>query len=331
MKKICKNCGFENAEKDKFCRKCGTKLDVVKQPAEKKKDDIKQETKEYKKPEPQPRMERIPLPKDDFKISSKMIFGISVVALIISIAAISSAFLVSPSSLSASAVGTSELANNSVTGQKVADGTITDSDIDPLGISRIKANSITGDQIVDYSISLTHLTSNLADMITGIVEIADNSITTEKIKNGTIIEDDLAVDSITSTKIKDGEVQTSDIATDAVTSSKIASEAVGTSELEDDAVTYAKMDIKIRYGQKNDVVHGDTINHNLGAKPTSITVTPRYNLSLSALNEIIIANVYDVTSSSFKIALYVCSNGGTVRKVDGSTLGPEDVDWIAIL
>jgi len=334
MKKICKNCGFENAEKDKFCRKCGTKLDVVKQTVEKKKDEIKEETIEYKEPKPQPRKERASLPKEDFKISSKMIFGISIVAIIISIAAISSAFLVSPSSLGASAVGTSELANNSVTGQKLADGTITDSDIDPLGISRIKANSITGDQIVNYTISLTHLKGNLADMITGMVEIADNSITTEKIKNGTIIEDDLAADSITSTKIKDGEVKSNDIATDAVTSSKIASGAVGTSELEDGSVSYAKMGIKIRYGQEENVVHGTEIDHNLGAKPTTITVTPRYNSSLQTKNAIIIANVYGVDSDSFKVALSICYQDGAVAKivkVDGSTWGAEDIDWVAVL
>ena len=320
MKKSCQNCGFENAEKDKFCRKCGTKLVDIVKPVEKKEDKTQKEDIEYKKPEPQPKTEKVYLKKEDFKISTKMVFGIALVAFILSIAAISSAFLVSPSSLSASAVGTSELANNSVTGQKVADGTITDSDIEPIGISRIKAKSITGAQIVNYTISLTHLTSELADIITGTFDIADNSVTSEKIKNGTITEDDLAGDSVTSTKIKDGEVKSSDIATDAVTSLEIANNAVGTNEIANGAVTYAKMDIKIRYGQERDAIHGTQIEHNLGATPTSITVTPRYNSSLPA-NAIIIANVYDVDSDSFRVAMSVFDAGGNIVKVDGSTWG----------
>ncbi len=329
MKKSCQNCGYENAEKDKFCRKCGTKLVEIKQQVEKKAEPIKQETKEYKKPEPQHRVEKTPIPKEKSEISSKMILGIAIVAFILSIAAISSAFLVAPSSLSASAVGTNALANNSVTSQKVADGTITDSDIDPLGLSRIRAKSITGDQIVDYSISLTHLTSGLADKISGTFDIANDSITSDKIKNGTIITNDLASDSVTSAKIKDGEIKTNDIATDAVTSAEIASGAVGKSELANGAVTYDKMNIKILYGHEPNVIHGQTILHNMGATPTSVIVTPRYNLSLPA-NAIIIVNVYDLNSNSFKVAMSVFDIGGNIVEVDGSTWGAEDIDWMVI-
>ena len=330
MKKSCQNCGFENAEKDKFCRKCGNKIADVKQKVEKKPEQIKQETIEYKRPEPQHRIVHTPPAKEKFEVSSKMVLGIAFVALIISIAAISSAFLVSPSSLAASVVKTEALADDSVTSEKVADGTITDSDINVQGISRIKEKSITGSQIDDYTISFTHLTSDLNDAITQIVNIKDDSVTSEHIKDGTINSEDLAGDSITSSKIKDGEVKSGDIATNAVTSLEIANGSVDTDELADDAVTYDKMNIKIKYGHTNNVKHGDTINHNMGATPTSITVTPRYNSSLSAGNEIIIANVYNLTSNSFKIALYICSDGGAVKKVDGSTYGPEDIDWVAI-
>ncbi len=329
MKKSCKNCGYENAEKDKFCRKCGSKLEEMKKPVEKKGEPILPETKENKKPEPQHQVVKTSIIKEKSEISSKMILGIAFVALIISIAAISSAFLVSPSSISASAVGTSALANNSVTSQKVADGTITDSDINPQGLSRIKAKSITGDQIVNYTISLTHLTGELADKISGTVEITDNSITSEHIKNGTITTIDFASDSVTSTIIKDGEVKTSDIATDAVTSTKIASGAVDTTELANGAVTYDKMDIKLLYGHEPNVIHGQTILHNMGATPTSVIVTPRYNSSLPA-NSIITVNVYDVNSNSFKVAMSVFDGSGNIVEVDGSTWGAEDIDWMVI-
>ncbi|KYK34686.1 MAG: hypothetical protein AYK22_04800 [Thermoplasmatales archaeon SG8-52-3] len=127
MKKSCQNCGYENAEKDKFCRKCGTKLVEIKKIDKEKSEPLEKEPVEYKKPEPINKREKTPILKDNYEIPSKMILGISFVALIISIAAISSAFLVSPSSLSASTVKTEALANDSVTGEKVADGTITDS------------------------------------------------------------------------------------------------------------------------------------------------------------------------------------------------------------
>jgi hypothetical protein len=328
MKKSCQNCGFENAEKDKFCRKCGNKIEDVKQKVEKKPEQIKQETIEYKRPEPQHRIVNTPPAKEKYEMPSKMVLGIAFVALIISIAAISSAFLVSPSSLAASTVKTEALADDSVTSDKVADGTITDSDINVQGISRIKENSITGSQIVDNTISFIHLTSELNEAITQTVNIKDESVTSEHIKNGTISSDDLANNSITSNKIKDGEVKASDIATGAVTSAEIASDAVDTDELADGAVTYDKMNIKIRFGS-DQVKHGDEIDHNLGAVPTSIIVTPRYNSSLPA-NSVIIVNVYDIDSNSFKIAMSVFDGSGDIIEVDGSTWGEEEVDWIAI-
>lgn len=321
MNKICQNCDFENAGKDKFCRKCGTKLDDIKQPVEEKVEHINLTSR------------KISLFKENSKISNKMVLGIAIIAFIISIAAISSALLITPTSLSAAAVGTDELADNSVTGQKVADGTITDADINTLGISRIKAKSVTGEQIFNNTIALIHLTNDLVDTITGAVDIANDSITSEKIKNGTIITNDLADSSITSEKILDGTINSSDIATNAVTSSEIASGAVGTSELTNSAVTYEKMKIKIKYGYEENAYHGKTITHNLGEVPTSIIVTPRYNSSLPT-NATIIANVYSVGSNTFRVALSVCyedvSGTTTISKIDGSTWGGEQIDWIVI-
>lgn len=329
MKKSCQNCGYENTEKDKFCRKCGNKLEAVKKQVEKKDEQKSQETIEYKRPKPKHRIINTPTAKEKYEIPSKMVLGIAFVALIISIAAISSAFLVSPSSLSASIVKTEALADDSVTSEKVADGTITDSDINVQGISRIKEKSITGSQIGDFTISFTHLTSELNDAITQVVNIKDDSVTSEHIKDGTINSDDLASNSITSAKIKDGEVKSSDIATNAVTSLEIANGSVNTSELADGAVTYDKMNIKIRYGHETDVKHGDTIDHNMGAAPTSVIVTPRYNSSLPE-NSTIIVNVYSVNSDSFRVAMSVFDDSGNIVKVDGSTYGPEDIDWVAI-
>ncbi len=346
MNKKCQNCGFENAGKDKFCRKCGTNLVDIEQPVEEKAKTVAQEPEEIIMPDSKRKREKITFSRGGSKISNKMVFGIAAVALILSIAAISSAFLITPTSLSAAAVGTNELADNSVTGQKVADGTITDADINNLGISRIKAKSISGDQILNNTIALSHLTNNLADAITGAVDIANDSITGDKIKNKTITTNDLADDSIISAKIKDGEVKSSDIATDAVgsseiatsavTSSEIASGAVDTSELANSAVTYEKMNIKIKCGLASNVIHGDTISHNLAITPTSIVVTPIYDPLSEGGTVVLHANVYNVTINTFDIALWFEVEGIPplrLEKVDGDSGDPAesvDVYWIAI-
>ena len=346
MNKKCQNCGFENAGKDKFCRKCGTKLIDIEQPIEEKTKPVAQEPEEIIMPESKRKREKITFTKGESKISNKMVFGIAAVALILSITAVSSAFLITSTSLSAAAVGTNELADNSVTGQKVADGTITDSDINNLGISRIKAKSITGDQILNNTIALSHLTNDLADAITGAVDIANDSITSDKIKNKTITTNDLADDSITSAKIKDGEINSGDIATDAVgsseiassavTSSEIASGAVNTNELANGAVTYEKMNIKIKFGLASNVIHGDTVNHNLAITPTSIVVTPIYDPMSEGGTVVLHANVYNVTINTFDIALWFEVEAIPpirLEKVDGDSGDPAesvDVYWIAI-
>jgi uncharacterized Zn finger protein (UPF0148 family) len=346
MNKKCQNCGFENDGKDKFCRKCGTKLVVIEQPVEEKAKPVVQDPEESIMSVSKRKHEKIAFSKGESKISNKMVLGIAVIALILSITAISSAFLISPTSLGNAAVGTNELANNSVTGQKVADGTITDADINALGISRIKAKSIAGDQILNNTIALKHLTNDLADSITGAIDIVNDSITSDKIKNGTITTNDLADNSITSAKIKDGEIKSGDIATDAVvsskiaasavTSSEIASGAVDTSELANGAVTYEKMNIKIKCGLASNLIHGDTISHNLANIPTSIVVTPIYDPISEGGTVVLHANVYNVTINTFDIALWFEVEGIPplrLEKVDGDSGDPAesvDVYWIAI-
>ena len=64
--------------------------------------------------------------------------GTAVLAIVISIIAITSTVLVKPvSTISAGSVSGNELADNSVTSSKVAPNTLTDEDISDNGISRI--------------------------------------------------------------------------------------------------------------------------------------------------------------------------------------------------
>ena len=170
-------------------------------------------------------------------------------------------------------------------------------------------------------------------MITGLAEIANNSITGEKIADETITTADLANDSVTSDKIVNDTITSSDIAAGAVGSSEIATGAVDTDELADDAVTYDKMEIKIKCGLEPNAVHGATITHGLGYTPTSVVVTPVYDYTYEDGDAVIHANVNNVTTNSFDIALWFEVEGTppqTLQKVTASSWQSVDVYWIAI-
>jgi len=164
--------------------------------------------------------------------------GIAVLAIVISIVAITSTVIVKPvSSIGAGAISGNELADNSVTSAKVADGALTDADISDSGISKIADDAIAGDQIASSSITLLHLTSEVIAAMTGVVDIANNSITGAKIVDGTITADDLDDASVTSEKIADGEVKNSDIAANAVGTDELADNVVTSAKIADDTIT----------------------------------------------------------------------------------------------
>jgi hypothetical protein len=231
------------------------------------------------------------------------------------------------------------LADNSITSSKISDGTIIDEDINDAGISKI----------LDGAITMDDLSPTVTNAITGVAEIANNSITSEKIANETITTIDLANDSVTSEKITDGAVKSSDIASSAVGSSKIAPDAVGadkiaagavgTDELSNNAVTYDKMEIKIKCGLATNVIHGSTVTHNLGEIPTSVVVTPVYDPTSEGGTVVLHANVYNISTDSFDVALWFeieypfPFNPIRLEKVDGDPGDPVqsvDVYWIAI-
>jgi len=117
----------------------------------------------------------------------------AVLAIIISIVAITSAVVIKPvSTIGADTIGENELADNSVTSRKVADNTLTDEDIADTGISKIADDSITSDQIVSNSIMLQDLNLEVVTAMTGVADIANDSIASEKIANGTITNEDIS-------------------------------------------------------------------------------------------------------------------------------------------
>ena len=269
---------------------------------------------------------------------------IAIGAVIVSIVAILSAaaaLVIRPTAaIGAGDVGTAELADNSVTGDKIADGTITDADIASEGISRIADNAITEDMlsaealaaienIADNSITSAMVKDGNIDT----VDLADNSVTSEKIADDTIVAEDIATGGVTTDEIADDTITAADIAAGAVTTTEILDGTIATQDIGDSAVTYDKMAIKIKCGLATNVVHGSTINHNLGVVPTSVVATPVWDSSIEAGNAVLHVNVENVTANSFDVALWIEIEGKPpilLDKVDGIAWPPENIYWIAV-
>lgn len=308
MKKHCKNCGNEFFEDINYCTNCGNKLEE-----EKIKPDNKME--EPKKHEP------IRLIKPNFidKIFKPLIliaFFLSIIAIILSVA-------LSQPTLTSGSVGLEELANNAVTSSKIADGTITDDDINNNGISKIATQSISANNIINNAIKMIHLSPEVTNAITCAAEVANNSITSAKIKDYSIDSIDIKNNSITKDKIPADEIGSSEIAEGAVGASEIASESVDTIDIADDAVTYDKMDIKIRYGESF-AKNGSSISHGLGGPPTTVIVTPIYNGG----NFIYQVNINEINSNSFSIELWKINKlNSQISEVTTNI----SVYWVAII
>jgi hypothetical protein len=174
--------------------------------------------------------------------------GIAVLAIVISIVAIASTVVIGPvSTIGASSVGENELKDNSVTGDKVADGALTDADISNIGISKIADDAIAGDQIASDSITLLHFSPEVISAMTGETNITavieDDSITSAKIADGTITDDDIIDSGIS--KIADNVITGGKIASSSITLAHLTSAVIdamtGVSDIADNSITSAKI------------------------------------------------------------------------------------------
>jgi len=325
MKQYCNNCGFENADKNTFCMRCGAKLS---DPKIESREPVAPQPAEINEPIVHHAEKRFAKPGKIVLTSNKNITGLALVAIVLSIVAIIFSAFVSPAiTLGAGSVDTQKLADNSVTSSKIVDGTITDSDISDNGISKIADNSIDSANIIDGSLLMDDLASSTISNLTGLNVIANDSITGNKIANLSITTDDLANGSVTSLKILDGTITAADIGTGAVGSDEIASGAVDNSELASNAVTYDKMSIKITYGKATGVISGSLIPHSIGHTPLCVVVTP-YNSSAPV--NAIHATVYSVDATNFGVYLWYepIGSSGNATAVTSSTA--VDLYWIAV-
>src|SRR5690606_29132428 len=84
-------------------------------------------------------------------------------------------------------------------------------------------------------------TLDVRDLGIGNNELGPDAVTTDKILDGTILEEDIAENAVTSIKIQDGTIITDDIANDAITTIKIEDQNITEDKIADDAVTTSKI------------------------------------------------------------------------------------------
>jgi len=85
--------------------------------------------------------------------------------------------------------------------------------------------------------------TNLLVSGTSSIVPGDNTVTSAKIVNGTIVADDLADDAVTTAKIADDAITSALIADDAIVAAAIADDAVGAAAIADNAVDIARLNV----------------------------------------------------------------------------------------
>jgi len=94
-------------------------------------------------------------------MNEKVIIGLTSIAIILSIVALVSNFVIPTSNISANAIGEKELSDNSVSASQIVDDTITDDEISDLGISNIADNAIFTNKIADHTVTTDKLANDV--------------------------------------------------------------------------------------------------------------------------------------------------------------------------
>jgi hypothetical protein len=146
-------------------------------------------------------------------MNGKISLGVALLALILSIVAITSAYIYTPEmTLPDSSIDKNKIADDSITSEKIIDDTITDEDI--------AEDAITSNHIHSGTILLSDLSSEVIASMSGVVEIPDDSITGEEI----------ADDSISTSHIIDGTITLSDL------SAEVLEDISGVAEIPNDSI-----------------------------------------------------------------------------------------------
>ena len=139
---------------------------------------------------------------------------------------------------------------------------------------------------------------NLADDSVTNSKIADASITSAKIADGSITAGTIADAAITSAKIANGAISSSKMATQSVTSSKLADDSVTNSKIADASITSSKLD--------------SSTNYQTGLSTTTLTTSTGYPL-LAAQN---LSNTNTVGASNTEAPIFIYGKGEMFNGAD---------------
>jgi DNA-binding beta-propeller fold protein YncE len=138
-----------------------------------------------------------------------------------------------------SGITTTQLSDNAITSEKIADGSITGSDIQNSAVdtTQLADNAVTSAKIVDGTIT----GSDINNSAIGTTQLADNAVTSAKIIDGTITGSDIQNSAVDTTQLADNAVTSAKIIDGTITGSDIQNSAVDTTQLADNAITSDKI------------------------------------------------------------------------------------------
>lgn len=168
-------------------------------------------------------------------------------------------------SVSAGAIGTTELANDAVTTAKIQDGAITADKLAPDAIGDIS--------LEDGSVT----TAKLANSAVTAEKLAAGAFTTPKIADNAVTNAKMASSSVSTANIIDSNVTSAKLGTASVTEAKLGSDSVSTGKIQNNAVTGPKLAVgaavaNIGYSPVNKA--GDTMSGTLNMGSNNILACP---------------------------------------------------------
>jgi hypothetical protein len=205
----------------------------------------------------------------------------------------------SPLGIAAGGVQTVHLANNAVTGPKIANGTVVRS-LNGL-FDNLTLAAGTNITITPSGNTLTIASPNSLTSVAHGSTLTGNGTTGSPldVANGGIGNAQLADNAVGSSKVASGAIGTAQLADNAVSSAKVASGAIGNTQLADNAVTFSK----IASGQVVTSVNNLKDNVTLAAG-ANITITPS-------------GNTLTIAGTGGSSASYVTAGAGTIHVTGG--------------
>ena len=198
----------------------------------------------------------------------------------------------------AGSIGTTELADDAVTADKLADNAVV--------TANIVAKNVTGEKIANKAVD----TAQIADGAIEALQINANAVETAKIKDANVTGDKIANKAVDTAQIADGAIEALQINTDAVETAKIKDLNVTAGKLAADAVETAKIkDANVTLGK---LAAGITPSHIVKFLVSGSTITDTTLVGL-AVDDLI------VTITATGVSVATCGTADTLPFTPGDT------------